>query len=96
MWENKSIYRSFSVASVNFPGQHHTWRLSPLLQNGSELTWDSLLYKQAWAAAMIHVVAAQRFTGDVFSIKQSFNSIHSGIRRFLGSPTHLISISLCN
>ena len=84
------------MASVNFPGQHHTWRLSPLLQNGTELAWDSLLYKQAWAAAMIHVVAAQRFTGDVFSIKQSFNSIHSGIRRFLGSPTHLISISLSN
>uniref|UniRef100_A0A0P5JHB7 Uncharacterized protein n=1 Tax=Daphnia magna TaxID=35525 RepID=A0A0P5JHB7_9CRUS len=81
----------FTVASVNFPGQHHTWRVNPLLQKGSEVATDSLLNTLAWAAAIINLTASERFTGDVFSIQESIRSLRMGFHRFLdlifGMPT---------
>lgn len=76
--------RSFTVASINFPGQHHTWRVNPLLQKGSEVAMDSLLNTLAWAAAVMNLTASDRFTGEVFSIRQSIHSLRIGFHRFLG------------
>lgn len=78
-------YRSFTVASINFPGQQHTWRVNPLLQKGSEAAMDSLLNTLAWAAAIINLTASERFVGEVFSIRQSIRSLRMGFHRFLGS-----------
>ena len=98
--------RSFTVASINFPGQQHTWRVNPLLQKGSEAAMDSLLNTLAWAAAIINLTASERFTGDVFSIRQSIRSLRMGFHRFLGSflpileklffylPWHLCTVDL--
>jgi len=74
---------TFTVASLNFPNQHHTWRLNPWLQQGSELAMDSLLTTLAWAVAILDLTARERFTGDVFSIKQSVHSLKKGAHRFL-------------
>ena len=79
------LCRSFTVASVNFPGQQHTWRVNPLLQKGSEVAMDSLLKTLAWAAAIINLTASERFTGDVFSVRKSIRSLRMGFHRFLGS-----------
>lgn len=79
------ICRSFTVASVNFPGQQHTWRVNPLLQKGSEVAMDSLLNTLAWSAAVINLTASERFTGDVFSVRKSIRSLRMGFHRFLGS-----------
>lgn len=72
------------MASINFPGQHHTWRVNPLLQKGSEVAMDSLLNTLAWAAAVMNLTASDRFTGEVFSIRQSIHSLRIGFHRFLG------------
>jgi len=72
------------VASLNFPNQHHTWRLNPWLQQGSELAMDSLLTTLAWGMVILDLTARERFTGDVFSVKQSIHSIKKGVHRFLG------------
>ncbi|XP_046650573.1 uncharacterized protein LOC124341686 isoform X1 [Daphnia pulicaria] len=74
---------SFTVASVNFPGQQHTWRVNPLLQKGSEVAMDSLLNTLAWSAAVINLTASERFTGDVFSVRKSIRSLRMGFHRFL-------------
>lgn len=83
--------RSFTVASINFPGQQHQWRVNPLLQKGSEAAMESLLNTLAWAAAIIDLTASERFTGDVFSIRQSVRSLRSGFHRFLGSFCYYFS-----
>ena len=80
------------MASVNFPGQQHTWRVNPLLQKGSEVTMESLLNVLAWAAAIINLTARERFTGEVFSIRQSIRSLRMGFHRFLGSSLTLPKI----
>ena len=77
--------RTFTVPSINFPGQHHTWRLNPWLQQGSEVAMDSLLTTLAWAITILDLTAKERFFGDWFSIKQSILSFRIGIHRFLGN-----------
>jgi len=72
------------VPSINFPSQHHTWRLNPLLQTGSEVAMDSFLNTLAWAAAIINLTAYERFTGDIFSVRQSIQSFRIGIHHFMG------------
>lgn len=74
---------TFTVASTNFPNQHHTWRLNPWLQQGSEPAMESLLTTLAWAVAILDLTAKERFTGNLFSMKQSLLSLRKGIHRFL-------------
>jgi len=38
------IYREFEVDSIHFPGQHHRWKLSRLLQSGVQAA-NEKLYK---------------------------------------------------
>lgn len=83
------------MASLNFPNQHHTWRLNPWLQQGSEPAMDSLLTTLAWAVTILDLTARERFTGDVFSVKQSVHSLRKGLHRFLGS-TSTIDCPYCS
>lgn len=50
----------FEVPSLNFPGQMHRWRLSQLLQKGSERTRDSLLGDLAMSARFLVISAVDR------------------------------------
>lgn len=52
---------------------------------------DSLLNTLAWSAAVIHLTASERFTGDVFSVRKSIRSLRMGFHRFLGSLHFAIS-----
>lgn len=81
------------MPSINFNGQQHTWRLNPLLQKGSEVAMDSFLNTLAWSAAIINLTASERFTGDIFSVKQSIHSLRIGIHRFLGIVANIITVS---
>lgn len=81
---NFLYYRTFTVPSANFPGQNHTWRLSPFLQKGSEPTMDTLRRTIAWSVALLRLTAAERISGDVFSLRRSAQSLRSGLRSLLG------------
>lgn len=54
--------------SINFPGQVHCWRLSELLQKGSERTRDTLLNDLALAARLIIVTAKGTYQEFSFSV----------------------------
>lgn len=75
------------MPSINFPGQHHVWKLSPFLQMGSEPAMDSLLKALAWSAALVGLAASERINGDVFSLRSSAQSLRTGLRSFLGNPS---------
>ena len=51
----KSIHRTgeFSVDSITFPGQKHRWRLSNLLQKGSERSTETMYRTISHAAHLI-------------------------------------------
>lgn len=72
------LYREFDVASLNFPGQVHRWRLSQLLQKGYLRAQDSLLRDLAMAARFIVITAMTRISGHFFSIVQSARALLRG------------------
>ncbi|CAG5132948.1 unnamed protein product, partial [Candidula unifasciata] len=69
----------FEVASLNFPGHTHRWRLSKILQKGSERTRDSLLEDLARSLSLITIVARDRFCSDFFSLAEAVRSWGSGL-----------------
>ncbi|XP_059610904.1 uncharacterized protein LOC132257878 isoform X1 [Phlebotomus argentipes] len=73
----------FEVASLNFPGQVHRWRLSQLLQKGCERAHDSLLSDLALAARFIVVTAKSRLTGHFFSVAQGARAFFDGLIKIL-------------
>lgn len=50
-------FSEFEVDSLNFPGQVHKWRLSEILQKGTERSRDSLLSDLSLALRFIIVTA---------------------------------------
>eukprot|EP00092_Neocalanus_flemingeri_P044994 GFUD01050107.1.p1 GENE.GFUD01050107.1~~GFUD01050107.1.p1 ORF type:complete len:190 (+),score=30.45 GFUD01050107.1:162-731(+) len=56
----QNIHRTgeFSVDSVQFPGQKHTWRLSNILQKGSERSTETM-YRNFSSATQLFVVLAR-------------------------------------
>lgn len=71
----------FEVASLNFPGQVHRWRLSLLLQRGTERSHEALLKDAARALTLLIVTGRARVTADRFSVKQSLKSLLLGLTR---------------
>lgn len=61
----------FHVASTNFPGQSHRWRLSVLLQQGSERGTKNLHRTLALALEFLIIFVRNRFDGKRFSLKKS-------------------------
>ncbi len=78
---------------MNFPGQVHRWRLSQLLQKGSERTRDSLLSDLALAARFIVITARARIFGHFFSVKHAAQAFLDGLMKLLdmivGTPSLL-------
>lgn len=79
----ETIFRSFEVESINFPGQQHKWLLSQLLQKGTERTKESLMNDLALALRFILVTARGRIFSHFFSIAQSVRSLLTGLLRIL-------------
>ncbi|KAL1494204.1 hypothetical protein ABEB36_009836 [Hypothenemus hampei] len=81
----------FEVESLNFPGQLHRWRLSQLLQKGTENTRNSLLNDLALALRFIFVTARGRLFSHFFSVKQAARALVAGFLRildiFVGIPS---------
>ncbi|KAK6642922.1 hypothetical protein RUM43_004424 [Polyplax serrata] len=83
----------FEVDSLNFPGQVHKWRLSELMQKGSERSRDSLLNDLSLALRFIIVTAAGRIFSHYFSVLQAVKALITGLLRlldiFIGIPSLL-------
>lgn len=73
----------FEVDSINFPGQVHRWRLSPLLQKGSERTRDDLLADLALALRFLVVTARGRISSHFLSVANAFHAWVEGLLKLL-------------
>lgn len=71
--------REFDVASLNFAGQVHRWRLSQVLQKGRSRTQDSLLNDLALSARFIVVTALTRISGHFLSVVESARALLRGL-----------------
>ncbi|CAF4263082.1 unnamed protein product, partial [Adineta steineri] len=68
----------FEVNSIHFPGQHHRWRLSKLLQSGI-LTANHVFFKElSWAVYMLIIFAQDRVFSNCFSFKATLRSWKQG------------------
>jgi hypothetical protein len=79
-----SIWKTgeFDVPSLNFPGQTHKWRLTKLLQVGTERANKDFFNMLSTVLKLIIITAKRRFTSKKFSIKAGFKSIWNGIVKF--------------
>ncbi|XP_039440636.1 uncharacterized protein LOC120421483 isoform X2 [Culex pipiens pallens] len=73
----------FEVPSLNFPGQMHRWRLSQLLQKGSERTRDSLLGDLAISARFLVITAMGRLFGNFFSVAHAARALLHGLIKLI-------------
>lgn len=80
------------MASLNFPGQLHRWRLSQLLQKGQQRAHNSLLDDLALAARMLIVTACVRIWGPFFSVAQAARALGRGLLRLLDAAVGVPSL----
>ncbi|GFS15118.1 Gmk_2 protein [Elysia marginata] len=73
----------FNVASLNFKGQNHRWRLSKLLQKGSERSRNSFLGDVARSLSLLVITARDRFCSNTFSLKEAAKGWASGLWNLL-------------
>ncbi|XP_068087135.1 uncharacterized protein [Anabrus simplex] len=73
----------FEVDSINFPGQVHKWRLSQLLQKGTERSRDSLLDDLALALRFIIVTGRGRLISHFFSVYESLRALITGLVKLI-------------
>lgn len=71
------------MESLNFPGQQHKWKLSQLLQKGTEKSHDSLLDDLALSLRFIFVTAKGRIVSHFFSVTQALKGLLQGLLRIL-------------
>lgn len=71
------------MPSLNFPGQVHRWRLSQILQKGTERTHDSFLGDLALAARFLVVTACARLYGTFFSVAHAAKALLKGFIKLL-------------
>lgn len=76
-------FSEFEVESLNFPGQQHKWKLSQLLQKGTEKSHDSLLDDLALSLRFIFVTAKGRIVSHFFSVSQALKGLLRGLLRIL-------------
>ncbi|GFN98384.1 gmk_0 protein, partial [Plakobranchus ocellatus] len=69
----------FNVASLNFKGQYHRWRLSKLLQKGSERTRNTFLGDVARSLSLLIIAAKDRFCSNTFSLKDAAKGWAAGL-----------------
>ncbi|CAF4278016.1 unnamed protein product, partial [Rotaria sordida] len=74
----------FEVNSVHFPGQHHRWRLSKLLQSGIQTANDVFYKELSWALYMLIIHARDRVTSNCFSFNATLRSWKQGFVSLIG------------
>jgi len=72
------------VASINFVGQTHKWRLTEWLQKGTERNRETLLDDLAFALQFLLVTARARLFSHFFSIAESIKAILTGMIKLTG------------
>lgn len=77
------FYSDFDVPSLNFPGQVHLWKLSEILQKGSEPTRETLLDDLALAARFIVITARARIIGHFLSVKEAGKAFLAGLLKLI-------------
>lgn len=88
------VCREFEVESLNFAGQVHKWRLSQLLQKGTERSQESLLNDLALALRFIIVTARGRLFSHFFSLYKALRALLTGLLRLLGKLVNSRSLVL--
>ncbi|KAK6165166.1 hypothetical protein SNE40_023610 [Patella caerulea] len=87
VWKNGE----FEVDSIHFPGQFHKWRLTQLLQKGTERAHNTLLDDTALALRIMIITARNRFISHFFSLSQSVRGWATGLWKlldiFIGMPS---------
>ncbi|KAL4132482.1 hypothetical protein QTP88_009622 [Uroleucon formosanum] len=73
----------FEVASINFVGQTHKWRLTEWLQKGTERNRETLLDDLAFALQFLLVTARARLFSHFFSIAESIKAILTGVIKLI-------------
>ncbi|XP_050419885.1 uncharacterized protein LOC126832893 isoform X2 [Adelges cooleyi] len=73
----------FEVASINFAGQSHKWRLTEWLQKGTERNRETLLDDLALALRFVLVTAKARLSSHFFSVTESFKAIFNGVIKLI-------------
>lgn len=91
-----TFFREFEVDSINFPGQKHRWKLSQLLQKGTENSHDSLLNDLALALRFIFVTAKGRLVSHFFSVSQAVKALLRGLLRILDMLVGIPSLQAHN
>jgi hypothetical protein len=75
---------TFKVASKDFPGQNHEWRLGPLLQKGSEPTRETFRDHMASGVEQLTVQLPERVSGDrPVSLRRGYENLLRGVERAL-------------
>jgi len=81
-WDHLSQIRKtgeLSVPSITFPEQSHVWRLSRLLQKGTENTWNSFLLNLSSALAFLVIRIPDSVSGHWYSISSCLKKIFEAI-----------------
>jgi len=80
------------VASINFPGQTHKWRLTEWLQKGTERNRETLLDDLAFSLQFLLVTGRARLFSHFFSIAESIKAILIGVIKFIGTNELILNI----
>lgn len=81
---------------MNFPGQQHRWKLSQLLQKGTERSYISLLNDLALALRFLVVTAKGRLISHFFSVSEAFKAFLRGFLRIIDLLIGLPSLQAHN
>ncbi|CAL1542802.1 unnamed protein product [Lymnaea stagnalis] len=73
----------FDVPSLNFHGQTHRWRLSKLIQKGTERTRSSLLGDLSRSLYLLIITARNRFCSNFFSMTEAAQGWADGLLNLL-------------
>lgn len=84
------VFREFEVASINFVGQTHKWRLTEWLQKGTERNREILLDDLAFALQFILVTARARLFSHFFSIAESLKAVLTGVIKLIGTKIMIL------
>jgi hypothetical protein len=83
----------FEVESARFPGHVHRWRLSQVLQKGSEHTNEALWDDLSLALSFIVIKARDCFlSSSGISVKTSLTCLGQGILTLLGKTYQKLKI----
>lgn len=72
------------MASINFVGQSHKWRLTEWLQKGTERNRETLLDDLAFSLQFLLVTAKARLFSHFFSTAESIKAILIGAIKLIG------------